>query len=304
MNPVYKNGIPFFKAACLDSMVGLSHGFFTRCGGVSPPPYATLNVGPLSDDAATNRAENLRRIAAVLGAPAQAVVAARQVHGTEVIRVTESNVYRSIFSGAPSVEGDALVTNRRGVWLGILTADCVPVLIVDPVNRVVAAIHAGWRGTYGRVVSHTILAMTRNFGSMPADLLAALGPAIGPCCYEVGEEVARLFVRTPGSGHPPVCRRARGAWSLDLARSNGYELEEAGIPEARIMKIPVCTRCQSDLFFSVRAQGDPTGRQIALIGLTGDDHEWAAPVHSRETAEDPSRGGSTDTTSHRVAQIA
>jgi len=266
MTPLDKDGILFFQLPFPDT-TRLSHAFFTRHGGVSPAPYASLNVAPLSADAPAYLRENLRRIASVLPADPAAVVAARQVHGNRVIRVSETNIACSIFSAVEPFQGDALITDREGVWLAILTADCLPVLFFDPCKRVIAAAHAGWRGTLQHITADTLAEMTRLYGCRPKDVLAALGPAIGPCCYEVGDDVARLFSAPVRAGEPFARRNPAGRWTLDLAGLNRLQLLDSGVGEERILQVPVCTRCRGDLFFSVRGQREPTGRQLSVIGL-------------------------------------
>ena len=166
-------------------------------------------------------------------------------------------------------DADASIAKAAGALLAIETADCLPVLIVDPVHRRVAAAHAGWRGTTLRVAQEAIRALVRE-GSDPQDLLAALGPGIGPCCYEVGPEVedafgpqgARFFVPGPGT------RR-----HLDVAAANRAQIEEAGVPGASIDRVDLCTRCRADLFFSYRRDGAHAGRMISVAGFS---RPWAS----------------------------
>ncbi len=163
-----------------------------------------------------------------------------------------------------SPEADASVTGDPGTLLAIETADCLPILIVDPGKRLVAAAHAGWRGTVAGVARETVLALVRR-GSNPPHLLAALGPAIGPCCYEVGSDVyaafgpagSRFFV--PGTA---------GRKHLDVVAANQAQLQEAGLASANIDRLNFCTRCREDLFFSYRRDGKSAGRMISVIGYS------------------------------------
>jgi YfiH family protein len=151
-------------------------------------------------------------------------------------------------------EGDALITNRAAVPVSVRTADCYPILLADPVSHAVAAIHAGWRGTAASVVRETLRRMHDEFGTEAADVLAAIGPGIGGCCYQVGEDVARQFGRV-------------AAGRIDLAEANRAQLREAGVAEERIHSIGICTFCDAARFHSYRRDKDAAGRMISYIGV-------------------------------------
>ena len=161
-------------------------------------------------------------------------------------------------------EGDGLITGVAGLMLGVRTADCVPILLADARRRAVAAVHAGWRGTLSRIAARAIEAMTREYGSQPEDLIAAIGPCIGRCCYEVGPDVARafgaLFPELPAPGGPA---------HLDLEEANRRILVAAGVPATRIHAGGLCTRCRAGDFHSYRRDGLLAGRLLAAIGLKG-----------------------------------
>jgi len=180
-----------------------------------------------------------------IGWPPEHAAAARQVHGSDVLRAgTAGNCG----------EGDALVTDVPGLWVGVRTADCVPILLADQRSRRVAAVHAGWRGTVAQVVVKAL----EELGASPVDVWAAIGPAIGRCCYEVGSEVAREFGQ-PVDGN--------GRAHLDLVAENRQQLERAGVPGGQIdAEGPVCTRCHED-FHSFRRDGAAAGRQVSAIRL-------------------------------------
>jgi polyphenol oxidase len=152
-------------------------------------------------------------------------------------------------------EGDALITNRTGVAVSVRTADCYPILLADPTARAVAAVHAGWRGTAAGVVQATIVRMQREFGTRPEDLWAAIGPGIGACCYEVGEDVARQFGRT-------------SAGRIDLAAANRRQLLEAGVMEEHVHSLDFCTYCTAVRFHSYRRDKNAAGRMISYIRVT------------------------------------
>ena len=148
-----------------------------------------------------------------------------------------------------------------------MTADCVPILLFDPGLSVVGAVHAGWRGTAKDISGKAVRKMRDEFGCKSSELLVAIGPAVGPCCYGVGEEVARIFLEENVETLPFLHPEGPGRWKMNLPGINRHQLTNAGVREANICISPLCTSCRKDLFFSVRADGEPTGRQIALIGL-------------------------------------
>lgn len=233
------------------------HAFTTRGGGVSAPPFDTLNLGRgAGDDAAAVR-ENRARALAALGRDISDQIEASQVHGREVAVVTAAQRGRKI-QGA-----DGLTSCDPAAVLAMHSADCVPVLVADPVKRAVAAVHTGWRGTAAGATAAAIREMGEAFGSRPADLLAAIGPAIGPCCYEVGGEVVEALA--PWPWHGAVLRPAsKGRWFLDLWEANRRQIEAAGVPPGAIAAAGLCTSCHPALFFSHRRFGR-TGRMAAFI---------------------------------------
>ena len=242
----------------------LVHAFSTRTGGASTAygRHDDLNLGFTPHDERASVLENRRRFLESVGGAGSmnsfspALVLAKQIHSACFVRVDSASL-------PPTTEADGLMTNQPGLLLGVQTADCVPVLVADPVTRSVAGFHAGWRGTVQRIVEQGIVGMSGEFGSDPGDLLAAIGPSIGQCCYVVGEEVDAAFRRefsyaqellTPDMG-------------LDLKEANRRQLVEAGLDPESICVIPDCTGCQPELYFSHRAQKGVTGRMLSVIGL-------------------------------------
>ncbi|GIW40438.1 MAG: laccase domain protein [Candidatus Binatia bacterium] len=246
------------RALEVEAWRGLSairHGFYGRLGGRSRGAFAELDLSFEVGDAKECVEENWRIVREDL-APLEPVLP-RQVHGFEVVEV------EGPFSERPPC--DALFTRRPGLALGVLTADCLPVLLVAPPSRAVAVVHAGWRGTAGDIVGRTVARM----GVPPDSLFAALGPAIGGCCYEVGPEVVRALRSTYGTGVPGISRRAERTF-VELRTVNRYALLRAGVRPDRIWEVGPCTRCASDLFFSHRgAGGAPTGRQLSFVAIAG-----------------------------------
>ncbi len=181
------------------------------------------------------------------------LVMLKQVHSDRVERVDGGRGYLG--------EGDAMVTDRPGLLIGVRTADCVPILIADPEHHAVAAVHAGWRGTAEQIAAKAISRLTHEYGSSPADLHVALGPSIGPCCYEVGPDVAARF-------RPWLSDLADGARiTLDLVEVNKRQMTQAGIPPEHIHAGSSCTNCEPAEFHSFRRDGPKAGRMIAAIGV-------------------------------------
>lgn len=255
----------YFSVPEWEMRFGIAHGFFGRRGGSSPPPFASLNVGPKGGDGPANVSRNLEGIARALSVPAERIFCASQVHRDHILRVSAPP--GSIFGPEKPVRADGLITTERGVYLGVLTADCVPLLLFDPRRSAVGAVHAGWRGTVLGIATNAVQSMQKVLGCRVADIRVAFGPAIGPCCYVVGEEVVRACLEHDASTRPFLRPAGSGRWKMNLSGINLHQLIAAGIREENVVPFPHCTCCRRDLFFSVRAEGDPTGRQLSLIGL-------------------------------------
>jgi YfiH family protein len=274
-------GVRVLQVPVFTKIPWLVHGFSTRQGGVSDAGGGkVLNLGAVEWDTRENVEENRRRFQAALGAADHTLLSLHQIH---------SDVVRSIDSvPAKQCKGDASVTKQPGLLLGVRTADCAPVLVVDPKKRVVAAIHAGWRGTLARIVAKTIGQMQMEFACRPQDLLAAIGPTIGGCCYEVGTEVASAFaakfanasdffdeLRTGDEPNPlqwlnmmpPGHQPPPNKVLLDLKKANRAQLVEAGVREENIFVTELCTSCDVDRLFSYRKEGASSGRLMGVIGI-------------------------------------
>jgi polyphenol oxidase len=274
-------GLKILQVPAFSKLPRLVHGFSTKPGGVSElDGEKVLNLGFTDWDKRENVLENRRRFQSALRASGFQLVPLKQIH-SDVIHV---------FDSAPSdpCNGDASMTNRPGLLLAVQTADCVPILLTDPKKHAVAAIHAGWRGTLARIVTKTIGAMQMQFATDPRDLLAAIGPSIGPCCYEVGTEVATQFLsqfpdapsyfdefRTGDEPNPiqwlnmmpPGHQPAPKNVLLDLRKANQSQLLAAGLSAKNIHTIDLCTACHPDLLFSYRKQGPASGRLMAAIAI-------------------------------------
>jgi YfiH family protein len=195
-----------------------------------------------------------------LGIPLERLLTLRQVHGADVL-VFEGDT-RILTHPLPY---DAVITDKKRVALGIWTADCLPILMIDRSKKVIAAVHAGWRGVWRGVIERTVSAMTKSFASSPADIVVGIGPSIGPCCYEVDTDVVSLFQGSHEDHHQFIQER-EGRQYLDLRSAAQLELTKAGIPSANIATIPFCTACKEDLFFSYR-RDKKAGRQLSFIML-------------------------------------
>lgn len=241
----------------------MRHGFSVRAGGVGPQPGAApFNLGRTSPDEFGRVEDNRRRFLCALGLPSARLATLRQVH-SDRLHIIED--YAAGWNPGP--EGDALATRRAGIALAVQVADCYPLLVVDPATRAIAALHGGWRGVLAGIVGKTIRAL-RLWGCNPGDLLVAVGPGIGPCCMEVGPEVARAFEEAWGT-HAPVLPHPdrREKYLLDLPAALDAQLRRSGVAPDRIHVLRACTRCRNDMFFSYRAEGARAGRMMAAIGL-------------------------------------
>jgi YfiH family protein len=284
------------RAEKLSSVPWLLHGFSTRMGGVSQEYGGNqLNLGITDEDTRenvmANRERFLRAVAAVdAKRKPWPVNTVNQRHTGIIHRVATGKAFGTMQKGGKSIVGDGLITNVRGVLLSVRVADCYPVLLVDVKRKAIGIFHAGWRGTTQRIVQKGVGDMRRCFGSRPQDIVAVIGPGIGSCCYEIGEEVENEFdsqfayskdlfsdvfdswslhtrypllflnQRAPGHGEPALSRH------LDLAEANRRQLLDAGVPAENIEVMGLCTACHTDRFFSYRKER-VTGRMMAVIGI-------------------------------------
>ncbi len=232
-------------------LAGFAHGFTTRAGGVSSTPFDTLNLGDVVGDDAAHVRENWRRLEYATGLGFARV---RQVHGARAaVAYSPSN---------PVEEADIVVSTAPGVAACVSVADCVPILVADPETGAVAAIHAGWRGTLARAAAEGVLALGREVGAPPGRLLAAIGPSIGPCCFEVSPDLAARFGAVLGGAD---VSRGGSEPRIDLWSANAAVLRSAGVPPERIETLGRCTACEREDFFSHRRDAGRTGRQAAFI---------------------------------------
>jgi len=258
------------QSKVLQDLERVAHAFSTRLGGISQAPYATLNLGMSVGDDPQAVAENRRRFFGTFHLEPSHVVRVRQAHGDGVVRVDEALVSHERFPQLLLDEGvgyDALLTNLPGLALVVTTADCLPLLIHDPVGGAVAAVHAGWRGTAKGIAARAIQAMGAAYGTRPGDCRVAIGPGIGGCCYEVDAAVTDAMGRTLPTWKEHAVPTRAGHFRLSLAGVNRAILERVGVRPEHIDNLGLCTVCRGDLFFSYRAEKPRTGRMMNLIVL-------------------------------------
>lgn len=223
------------------------HAFTTRQNGLG----GRSNGIKLPDD--------WQAVADAFGIGIDRVVTVNQVHGETIATVDDRN-----FRDVRMVPADAMITGTPGIAVGVETADCVPILLFDPARPAVGAVHAGWRSTVKMIVRKAVIRMREEFGSEPSGMIAAVGPAIGPECYEVDEPVMGPVRQAFTFWKDVAVERGPGTWSLDLVKANKRELMQAGLAEENIQTVGMCTACRRDLFYSFRAEGR-TGRMLSVI---------------------------------------
>lgn len=299
-----RGGVQWLECPALARRRSVLHAFSTRAGGASHAPAAGLNLGFTEGDRSGRVEANRRLLFRRLGAGGFQLAELRQIHSTILYRVVRGarghleyfpgGYSPSSKAGARRPQGDALITDQPGILLAVRSADCVPILLADPDGPAVAAVHGGWRGLLEGLVEKTVGEMRRLFGSRPRRLLAAIGPSIRVCCYEVGEELLSaycgrfahgeeffslaqddetageqvahtpVFLSAAPPGHAPgPARRPH----LDLVAVARYQLRKVGLLSSHIHVADYCTSCRTDLFFSHRQEGSRTGRMMALIGI-------------------------------------
>lgn len=259
---IYSNSgqnLPLLQFENYQGVASIQHAVFTRQGGVSAAPFSSLNLSVSVPDDKTHVYANRRRAYGVFGRDTDSVVHAHLVHGAEVARVTRDH------DGTWIAHTDGIITNQPGCALTMNYADCAPVFLFDPRNQAIGLGHAGWMGAVRDLPGALVQAMSAEFGSDPAELLAGIGPAIGPCCYEVGEPVisqVREAFTEPESlllnGRNGVPVAQDGHFYFDLPQANRRNLERAGVQHIEMSGL--CTACRTDWFYSHRAEKGKTGR--------------------------------------------
>lgn len=258
---------PCLQAPLLAGAGLVEHSFSTRLGGCSSGSFQTLNMAFHNGDSAEMVLENRRRFFSAFGFDFRGIVSSTQVHGTGIAYCGPENRGEGALPQSPRRRADALVTTTPGLVLSAYSADCQLIFVAARSKPLVALAHAGWRGALAGIGVRLIRTLSDRFGLLPGELLVALGPAICPDCYSVGDEVAGSF-RQGGWDDPLFLKRAAaGKWKLDLAAINAAQLLQAGIKEENLARSKFCTSCRPDLLFSYRRDRGRTGRMIGFIAI-------------------------------------
>ncbi|MDX9871192.1 MAG: peptidoglycan editing factor PgeF [Clostridia bacterium] len=262
------DGVLYYTADAFSETGRIIHAFSARKGGVSTGKYESLNMSLLTADDRENVLANRRRLCQVIGVEPADLTGAQQVHGDQIYHVgLKDKGAGALVPGTSIAAVDALITKERGIPLVLFFADCVPVFFLDPVRQIVALAHAGWKGTVAGITAKTVRAMRENYGSDPRDILAAVGPSIGPCHYEVdGPVIDAIKEAFPGNDPGLLSPSDKaGHAQLNLWLANTVQLLEEGLPQDNISVAGLCTYCLGDSFFSHRR--GMAGRQAAIIML-------------------------------------
>lgn len=264
-----QNGIVFHTADAFTAAGCVRHGFASRLGGVSTGAFSSLNLSFSRGDDPESVRENYHRLCAALGIDETRLVRTHQVHSDEVRVATGADILPALTGPVPD-ETDGLITNEPGLCLTIYYADCIPVLLCDPVKRVIGAVHSGWRGTAQDIVPKAIAKMQARYGCDPKNILAAIGPGIGPCCFETHDDVPNALQAALGQGitpyTPPLPERP-GKYAVDLKGLLAWRLCRAGLAPAHIDTLSLCTACHPELYWSHRKLGPARGNHGAMIAL-------------------------------------
>lgn len=250
-----KNNLPYFEVPEITKLGWIQHAFLTRQGGVSLPPYDSLNLSDKNGDHEEFVSQNKNLIVKTFGFDSKCLILLDQMQQDQILLLKEP-----VITLPSPLEYDGLITNSPNTYLGILTADCLPIFIIDHKKKCIAAVHAGRQGTALDITTKVLKKMKEEFGCLSKDLLIVIGPSIGSYCYEIDEKVFRSEWETFST------LKGVGKWVVDLAQINIAQMKREGIKEEQISWINLCTHCHSDLFFSYRKEGQ-TGRQLSFIGM-------------------------------------
>ena len=264
---IEKNNIKFVSFQTFDKGGSVLHGTTSRVGGVSPPPYNELNLGVFSDDKKENVNKNIEIFTQELDIDRKRFIFSRQIHKDQITAVYKEHLDRNRAEDFFIDQNDALVTNVKGIMLAVFSADCPSVSVFDPVRNAIGIAHAGWKGTVLKIAIQMLHKMKLEYGTRPVDCLAAIGPSIKQCCYEISENVV-IHIRSviPYWQDFTEYDSEKKKWKLSLQDANFRQLISAGVKESSIVWSKYCTCCDTDDFFSFRKEGI-TGRQVAFIML-------------------------------------
>lgn len=248
----------YLQSTTLDSPA-LTHAFTTACGGNSHTHIKGLNLGFRVNDRPEDVMDNYRLVADDFGFSLDRTVLAKQTHTDHIRKVTEEDCGKGLTKLSDIEDTDGLMTNRKDIVLVVFSADCIPILLSDPVQGVIAAIHSGWRGSVKNISGKAVEKMKKEYHSDPKNIYAAIGPSIGACCFEIGEDIVTQFDSDFVRAQP------NGKYLVNLKGMVAQRLQKSGIPAENIDISEECTVCQAGKYYSYRAQKDKTGRQAAFI---------------------------------------
>ncbi|MCY9510067.1 peptidoglycan editing factor PgeF [Paenibacillus larvae] len=269
----------FFLERWMKDFPELTAGFTSRRGGFSHHPFESFNIGLHVQDRPEDVIHNRQLLAKTINMPFDALTFGEQVHGSKVAVVTAEDRGKGRLSRKEAIQDkDAFITNESNLVLCALYADCVPLFFFDPVKKAMGIAHAGWKGTALNIASATVKAMNEQFGTKPEDLLGAVGPSIGACCYEVNDAVVDQVKKALGEQRAKpetveliIQEQEKGTYQLNLQECNRFFMQKAGILSSRIEVTQLCTSCSNEWFFSHRKEQGKTGRMAAWIALRTDD---------------------------------
>ncbi|AGB40790.1 uncharacterized protein, YfiH family [Halobacteroides halobius DSM 5150] len=262
------NGIKYYIIEEFAKTGLVEHAFSTRVGGVSQDEYTSLNLGLHVADDKEAVIENRKQICNLLNSDHQQLVAGKQLHNDRIEIISKEDQGKGALNYDSALDNtDALLTNQKGVLLTSYYADCTPIFLLDPVLEIVGLVHAGWKGTVKKITQQTVLKMKEVYGSKVNNLLVAIGPSIGKCCYKVDEHVLNHLQEQFDDWKVLVKQINAKEWWLDLSLANRVQLEELGVNPKNIIDSDLCTACNSDLFYSYRRDNGETGRMASLIKL-------------------------------------
>jgi len=267
-------GVTYLTFPSFEKYSSVNHAFSTRLGGVSQNEYSSMNLNFGRGDNDENVVENFHRFCAAAGFDYSTLVASSQDHHTFIRKVGVRHCGMGFLKPKDIKSVDGLITDKENVTLVTYYADCVPLFFFDPEKHAIGLAHAGWRGTVAKIGTKMVAAMTREFGSQPCDIIAAVGPSIGPCCFEVDTPVYEEFAKQTEL-HPQefIQNKDGGKYMIDLWEANRRILLEAGVSDENITVAGLCTKCNADWLFSHRATGGKRGGLAAMMCLTGEKHE-------------------------------
>ncbi len=259
-------GIKYIACPKLEVCAEINHSFLTRTGGISSGFFSSLNFDLRDGDDVSNVRYNKTKTANAFDFNPSKLVTVNQVHGDDIFIIDKKTPL------SEKVAADAIITNLRGIAIGVLTADCLPIILFDHLNIATAIVHAGWKGTLKKIVQKTILKMCAKWKTSPKNLIAAIGPCIEKCCYNVDKNVASQFMAAfPGQNEFIEYEPFKHRWSLDLKKANYNQLISAGLLKKNIWMDKHCTSCKKDLFFSYRRDNKKTGRQLSFVIIKDDE---------------------------------